>query len=123
MASLIVETAQQPYPDLVQQLGALAVAFRANFEAANARSIALVQRDDVSLSEQMAAANAAADLAPAVDAADEALRLAVALRAQRDQLLAALTGILAVANVRIDDPRCAAFDAARAAIAAATGEV
>lgn len=37
-----------------------------------------------------------------------------------DDLLAALQGILACANVRIDDPRIAAFDAARAAIAKAT---
>jgi hypothetical protein len=40
---------------------------------------------------------------------------------QRDDLLAALKGILAVASVRIDDPRIAQWDAARAAIAKATG--
>ena len=39
---------------------------------------------------------------------------------QRDELLKVLTDILAVANVRINDPRCGAFDAARAAIAKAT---
>lgn len=38
------------------------------------------------------------------------------------ELLAALKGILAVANVRIDDPRCAQFDAARAIIAKINGE-
>jgi len=37
-------------------------------------------------------------------------------------LLAALEGILKVANVRIDDPRIDQFDAARAAIAKAKGE-
>lgn len=36
-----------------------------------------------------------------------------------DDLLAALAGILAVANVRIDDPRCKVFDEARAAVARA----
>lgn len=43
--------------------------------------------------------------------------------AERDELvaemLAALQGLVAVVNVRIDDPRCASFDAARAAIAKA----
>ena len=36
-------------------------------------------------------------------------------------LLAALAGLLAIVNVRIDDPRIEQFDAARAAIAKATG--
>lgn len=44
-----------------------------------------------------------------------------ALEAQRDELLVALRGILDVASVRIDDPRIAQWDAARAAIAKATG--
>lgn len=43
------------------------------------------------------------------------------LREQRNELLEALKGVLAVASVRIDDPRIAAFDAAREAIAKATG--
>ena len=38
------------------------------------------------------------------------------------ELLDALTGLLAVVNVRIDDPRTQQFDKARAAIARATGE-
>ncbi len=38
------------------------------------------------------------------------------------ELLDALTGLLAVVNVRIDDPRTQQFDKARAAIAKATGE-
>ena len=38
------------------------------------------------------------------------------LQEQRDDLLKALKDLLAVANVRIDDPRTAQFDAARAAI-------
>lgn len=42
------------------------------------------------------------------------------LIAAAPELLEALKGILAVANVRVDDPRCAAFDFARAAIAKAT---
>ena len=36
-----------------------------------------------------------------------------------DDLLTALEGILAVVNVRIDDPRCWAFDVARMAVARA----
>jgi hypothetical protein len=43
-------------------------------------------------------------------------------RKQRDELFAALQGLLGCVNVRIDDPRMAAFDAARAAIAKARGE-
>lgn len=43
------------------------------------------------------------------------------LRARHDQMLKALQGLLAVVNVRIDDPRTEQFDAARAAIAKATG--
>ena len=41
---------------------------------------------------------------------------------QRDDLLAALQGILAVASIRIDDPRIEQWDAARRAISKATGE-
>jgi hypothetical protein len=43
------------------------------------------------------------------------------LRIQRNELLEALQNILAVASVRIDDPRIAQWDAARAAIAKAKG--
>ena len=43
------------------------------------------------------------------------------LEAQRDELLAALKGVLNVVNVRIDDPRIHQFDEARAAIAKAEG--
>jgi hypothetical protein len=45
------------------------------------------------------------------------------LQAQRDELMAALKDLLSVASVRIDDPRIAKFDAARAAIAKAEGKV
>lgn len=41
------------------------------------------------------------------------------LRAENARLLEALKGVLEVANVRIDDPRIAKFDAARAAVAEA----
>lgn len=41
--------------------------------------------------------------------------------AQRDELLAALKGVLNVVNVRIDDPRIKQFDEAREAIAKAEG--
>lgn len=44
------------------------------------------------------------------------------MQRDREALLAALQQILACANVRIDDPRSAAFDAARAAVANATGQ-
>lgn len=44
------------------------------------------------------------------------------LIAASPDLLKALQGILAVVNVRIDDSRIAQFDAARAAIAKATGK-
>ena len=44
------------------------------------------------------------------------------MKAQRDELLEALQNLLAVASVRIDDPRIVQFDAARAAIARAIGE-
>jgi len=44
------------------------------------------------------------------------------LIAAAPELLEALQNILAVANVRINDPRIAQFDAARAAVAKATGE-
>lgn len=46
---------------------------------------------------------------------------AVAYRRQRDELLAALKGVLAVASVRIDDPRIEQWDAARRAIAKVEG--
>ena len=46
----------------------------------------------------------------------------VRLKAQRDELIEALQNLLAVASVRIDDPRIVQFDAARAAVAKATGE-
>ena len=42
------------------------------------------------------------------------------LMAGSPALLAALQDLLAVVNVRIDDPRCAQFDAARKAIEKAT---
>jgi hypothetical protein len=42
-------------------------------------------------------------------------------KGQRDDLLKALKDLLAVVNVRIDDPRIAQFDAARAAIKKAEG--
>ena len=44
------------------------------------------------------------------------------LMASAPDLLDALIGLLAVVNVRIDDPRTQQFDKARAAIARATGE-
>jgi hypothetical protein len=44
------------------------------------------------------------------------------LIAAAPELLEALQNILAVAGVRIDDPRIVQFDAARAAVAKATGE-
>lgn len=44
------------------------------------------------------------------------------LIAAAPELYEALDGLLAVVNVRIDDPRTAQFDAARAALAKATGE-
>ena len=44
------------------------------------------------------------------------------LIAAAPELLDALTGLLAVVNVRIDDPRTQQFDKARAAIAKAEGE-
>jgi len=43
------------------------------------------------------------------------------LQGQRDDLLKVLKDLLAVVNVRIDDPRIAQFDAARAAIKKAEG--
>lgn len=43
------------------------------------------------------------------------------LMAAAPELLEALLGLLAAVNVRIDDPRIAAFDAARAAVTKATG--
>ena len=42
--------------------------------------------------------------------------------ASAPKLLAALEGLLDCANVRIDDPRCKLFDAARAVVAEAKGE-
>ena len=44
------------------------------------------------------------------------------LIAAAPELLEALQNLLAVASVRIDDPRIVQFDAARAAVAKATGE-
>jgi hypothetical protein len=44
------------------------------------------------------------------------------LIAAAPELLEALQNLLAVAGVRIDDPRIVQFDAARAAVAKATGE-
>ena len=44
------------------------------------------------------------------------------IMATAPDLLAVVEWLLAVVNVRIDDPRTAAFDAARAAIARAKGE-
>lgn len=52
----------------------------------------------------------------------EETRANARLIAAAPELLDALTGLLAVVNVRIDDPRTQQFDKARAAIAKATGE-
>ena len=57
------------------------------------------------------------------DDGNEPMRFANArLMAAAPDLLEALTGLLEVVNVRIDDPRTQQFDKARAAIARATGE-
>ncbi len=57
-----------------------------------------------------------------VGAIEKEMKANARLIAAAPELLEALKGILAVASVRIDDPRIAQWDAARAAIAIATGE-
>jgi hypothetical protein len=66
--------------------------------------------------------NAICKVSPMVSATDKDLSNAILIAAAPD-LLEALQGILAVVNVRIDDPRCATFDAARAAVSKAIATV